>query len=122
MKKILVVEDNKTNMKMLRIILQANGYEIIEAFNEYDGVQAAKNQLPDMILMDIQLPGINGIECFMRIRNAPETQLIPVIAITSYVMRGDEETLKKLGFTSYLAKPIGYTALLELLTMILGTQ
>ena len=106
MKKILIVEDNDKNMKLARDILQAKGYATVEAITGEDGVCVATEQLPDLVLMDIQLPGINGIEAFRQIRADPRTAEIPVIAFTASVTPTDRSQVTAAGFDAFLSKPI----------------
>ena len=103
---ILIVEDNDKNMKLARDILQAKGYRTLEATTGEDGVRVAKAQLPDLVLMDIQLPGINGIEAFKELRADPRTAAIPVIAFTASVTLTDRSHVTAAGFDAFLSKPI----------------
>ena len=106
MKKILVVEDNETNMYLICFILRNKGYEVIEARSGEDGVEIAIKEMPDMVLMDIQLPGIDGMETTRRIRKSGACGDIPIVALTSYAMTGDREKTLKAGCTGYIEKPI----------------
>ncbi len=106
MKKVLVIEDNETNLFLMRTILEKIGHHVIEARNGYDGVELAISQQPDLILMDIQLPGMDGIMATKKIRENETTEDIPIIAITSYAMVGDRERILTAGCTSYMEKPI----------------
>ena len=103
---ILIVEDNEKNMKLARDILQAKGYATLEAVTGEDGVRLAKEKLPDMVLMDIQLPGINGIEAFEQLRADPRTAKIPVAAFTASVTPTDRTRVVDAGFDAFLSKPI----------------
>lgn len=103
---ILIVEDNDKNMKLARDILQAKGYATLEAVTGEDGVRLAKEQRPALVLMDIQLPGINGIEALRQLRADPATASIPVIAVTASVMASDRRQITDAGFDGYVAKPI----------------
>ena len=103
---ILIVEDNDKNMKLARDILQVKGYRTLEATTGEDGVRVAKAQLPDLVLMDIQLPGINGIEAFKELRADPRTAAIPVIAFTASVTLTDRSHVTAAGFDAFLSKPI----------------
>ncbi len=106
MKKILVVEDNETNMYLINFILEKNGYGVIQARTGEEGVESAIQEKPDLILMDIQLPGIDGLEATRRIRKSKADANIPIIALTSYAMAGDRERVLKAGCTGYIEKPI----------------
>ena len=106
MKTILIVEDNDKNMKLARDILQAKGYATLEAVNGEDGVRLALAHQPDLVLMDIQLPDINGIEAFARIRANPDTKAIPVVAFTASVTPIDRNRITDAGFDEFIGKPI----------------
>ena len=103
---ILIVEDNDKNMKLARDILQAKGYATLEAVNGEDGVRLALAHQPDLVLMDIQLPDINGIEAFARIRANPDTKAIPVVAFTASVTPIDRNRITDAGFDEFIGKPI----------------
>jgi len=109
---ILIVEDQPLNRKLVRDVLQVKGYRTIEAENGEDGVRAAVEQHPALILMDIQLPGINGIEALKRLRDNPETRAIPVIAVTASAMQQNRAEIIAAGFDGYQAKPINIAAFL----------
>ena len=104
--KILVVEDNDRNRKLVRIILQAKGYELMEASTGEDAIRQLKNAKPDLILLDIQLPKMDGLKLTKIIRDSEETRDIPIIAITAYAMKGDRERILDAGFNEYISKPI----------------
>ncbi len=106
MKVVLIVEDNDKNMKLARDILQAKGYATLEAITGEDGVLVAKDTLPDLVLMDIQLPGINGIEAFRQLRADPRTAKIPIAAFTASVTPSDRSKVIEAGFDAFLSKPI----------------
>ncbi len=106
MKRILIVEDNEQNMYLINFILQKNGYETIKAFNGEDGIGLAMEEKPDLIIMDIQLPDINGLEVTRRIRESKADGTTPIIAITSYAMSGDRDKALDAGCTGYIEKPI----------------
>ena len=106
MKKILVVEDNKTSMYLICFLLRKGGYEVIEAWSGEEGVKLAIKEKPNMILMDIQLIDIDGLEATKRIRESKEGGDIPIVAITSYAMVGDREKALAAGCTGYIEKPI----------------
>jgi two-component system cell cycle response regulator DivK len=106
MKTILIVEDNEKNMKLARDILRAKGYATLEAVNGLDGVKLAHEHVPDLVLMDIQLPDINGIEAFGRIRGHAGTAKVPVVAFTASVTANDRSRITDAGFDGFLGKPI----------------
>jgi len=103
---ILIVEDNEKNMKLVRDVLQVKGYATIEAGTAEDGIRLANERKPDLVLMDIQLPGINGIEALRQLRGNATTQAIPVVAVTASVMQQDRKQFVEAGFNAYLGKPI----------------
>ncbi len=103
---VLIVEDNDKNMKLARDILQAKGYATLEAVNGEDGVRMALAHRPDLVLMDIQLPDINGIEAFARIRGNADTRKIPVVAFTASVTPMDRNRITDAGFDEFIGKPI----------------
>lgn len=106
MQRILVIEDNEDNLFLIRFILQKNGFEVLEARNGADGVEMAVKEKPDLILVDIQLPDINGYEVTKRIRASEADGKIPIIAITSYAMVGDKDEALAAGCSGYIEKPI----------------
>jgi len=110
---ILIVEDNEKNMKLVRDVLQAKGYTTIEAVTGEEGVRLATERKPDLILMDIQLPGINGIEALRELRANPDTATIPAIAVTASVMQQDRKHITEAGFDGYLGKPLNLKEFLE---------
>ena len=103
---ILIVEDNEKNMKLTRDVLRFHGYRTIEAADGETGVRLAAEELPQLILMDIQMPGIDGIEALRRIRADERTAKIPTVALTASVMSGDRERFDQAGFDGFIAKPI----------------
>jgi two-component system, cell cycle response regulator DivK len=104
--RILVVEDNPKNLKLVRDVLQFSGYEVIEATSGEDGVRLAASEQPDLILMDLQLPGIDGAEALRRIRAGEQTRAVPVVAVTAFAMDDDRQNAFDSGFTGYVEKPI----------------
>jgi two-component system cell cycle response regulator DivK len=103
---ILIVEDNEKNMKLVRDVLQVKGYATLEAMTGEDGVRLAKERLPALVLMDIQLPGISGLEALKQLRADPATAAIPVIAVTASVMVSDRRNITDAGFDGYVGKPL----------------
>ena len=110
---ILIVEDNPKNLKLVRDVLQFKGYRLAEAETGEDGVRLARDLHPDLILMDIQLPGIDGINAFRQIRDNPATATIPAIAVTASAMTQDRKTIMAAGFEGYQSKPLNVKAFLE---------
>jgi two-component system cell cycle response regulator DivK len=113
MSTILIVEDNDKNMKLARDVLQAKGYATLEATTGEDGVRIARERRPDLVLMDIQLPGISGIEALRQLRADEATAAIPVIAVTASVMEQDRRKITQAGFDAYVGKPIALKEFLE---------
>ena len=113
MKTILIVEDNEKNMKLARDVLQAKGYATLEAESGWDGVRMALEHRPDMVLMDIQLPDINGVEAFRRIRANVDTARIPVVAFTASVTPMDRHRITDAGFDGFIGKPVNLKEFLE---------
>lgn len=112
-KRILVVEDQEDNRQILRDMLASAGYDMSEAWDGEAGVAAAKEQRPDLILMDIQLPLLDGYEAMRRIKAVPELKSIPIIVVTSYALSGDEGKARAAGCDAYVAKPYSPRQLLD---------
>ena len=110
---ILIVEDNEKNLKLVRDVLQHKGYETIEAMTGREGVRLALERKPDIILMDIQLPDIDGITALGQIRSDPQTGRIPVIAVSASVMPDDQQRIVASGFDAYITKPINVKGFIE---------
>lgn len=113
MKKILVVEDNTANRYLIQFLLEQEGYKVIEASSGEEGVALALKEKIDLVLMDIQLPGIDGLETTRRIRQSEAGRDVPIIAVTSYAMIGDREKVLEAGCTAYLEKPIDPDTILD---------
>jgi two-component system cell cycle response regulator DivK len=111
--RILVVEDNEKNMKLFRDVLQATGYSTLEATTGEDAIELARSHNPAVVLMDVQLPGIDGIETLARLRKDDRTASIPVLALTAQAMSGDRERFLAAGFDGYLSKPVDIAELIE---------
>jgi CheY-like chemotaxis protein len=103
---VLIVEDNEKNLKLARDVLQYNGFRTIEAVNALDGIALAGQELPDLILLDIQLPDLDGVSALLRLRADDTTAAIPVVALTASAMTQDQERFLAAGFDGYLSKPI----------------
>ncbi len=119
-KRILVIEDHEDNRRILRDLLTSAGFESLEAVTGEEGVSLAETERPDLILMDIQLPGLDGYEATRRIKANPALRQIPVIAVTSYALSGDEVKAKDAGCDAYVAKPFSPRALLAKIREYLG--
>jgi two-component system cell cycle response regulator DivK len=113
MNTILIIEDNDKNMKLARDVLNAKGYATLEAVTGEEGVKLAKEKVPDLVLMDIQLPGINGIEAFRQIRADAKTARVPVVALTASVTPTDRSEITAAGFDAFIGKPISLKEFLE---------
>jgi two-component system cell cycle response regulator DivK len=111
--KILLVEDNPVNRRLAEFLLRSNGYQVIEATTAREALNQLKVEGPDLILMDIQLPGMDGLELTRRLKEDPDTRRIPVLALTSYAMKGDRELAMAAGCAGYITKPIDKTTLLR---------
>lgn len=105
-KKILIVEDNELNAKLFCDLLGANGYETVETNEGIEAVGLARNTMPDLIIMDIQLPEISGLDITRKIKADPDMKHIPIIAVTAFAMKDDEEQILQAGCEAYLSKPI----------------
>jgi two-component system cell cycle response regulator DivK len=111
--RVLIVEDNEKNMKLVRDVLQATGYRTLEATTGEEAIELSLSQAPALVLMDVQLPGIDGVEALERLRQNERTALIPVLALTAQAMSGDRERFLEAGFDGYLAKPVDVGELIE---------
>jgi two-component system, cell cycle response regulator DivK len=111
--RILVVEDNPKNLKLVRDVLQYAGYEIIEATTGEEGVRLAAQEHPDLVLMDLQLPGVDGTEALRLIREIPDVKQVPVVAVTAFAMDDDRDRAFRAGFDGYVGKPISVRGLLD---------
>ena len=112
-KTVLIVEDNELNMKLFRDLLEAHGYRTLEARSGPEALQLAGENRPDLILMDIQLPEFSGLEATRKIKEIDELADIPIIAVTAFAMKGDEERIRSGGCEDYIAKPISVVSFLE---------
>ena len=112
-KRVLIVEDNEKNMKLFRDVLQATGYRTLEATTGEEAVELCLSHAPALVLMDVQLPGIDGVEALERLLQNKRTASIPVLALTAQAMSGDRERFLEAGFDGYLAKPVDVGALIE---------
>lgn len=110
---VLIVEDNELNMKLFGDLLEAHGYSTLKVSNGRDAMEVALEHKPDLIIMDIQLPEISGIEVTKWLKASDELRSIPVIAVTAFAMKGDEEQIRASGCEAYLSKPISVAKFLE---------
>jgi len=122
MKKALVIEDNEDNMKLITFILEKNGYSTIRAENGKMGIELATKERPDFIILDIQLPDMDGIEVLREIRRSKINVEIPIIAMTSYAMSGDREKLLAAGCSGYIEKPIDPITVISQIKEIIGEE
>jgi two-component system cell cycle response regulator DivK len=120
-KKILVVEDTEDNRQILRDLLGMAGYDMVEAHDGAQGVAMAAEHKPDLILMDIQMPVMDGYEATRRIKAIPELKAIPIVAVTSYALSGDEQKTRDAGCDAYIAKPYSPRQMLAKVREILGS-
>ena len=112
-KTVLIVEDNELNMKLFHDLLEAHGYQTIETRNGIEALDLARKHKPDLIIMDIQLPEVSGLEVTKWLKEDDELRSIPVIAVTAFAMKGDEERIREGGCEAYLSKPISVSKFLE---------
>jgi two-component system cell cycle response regulator DivK len=119
-KTVLVVEDNELNMKLFHDLLEAHGYNIVQTRNGLEAIDLAREHHPDLILMDIQLPEVSGLEVTKWIKEDDELRAIPVIAVTAFAMKGDEERIRQGGCEAYLSKPISVNTFIETVRTYIG--
>lgn len=120
MAKILIVEDNVQNMKLAAFLLNSAGHVVIQASHALGGIAIAQEHMPDLILMDIQLPGMDGLTATQLLKKDPATRGIKIYALTAFAMKGDEERIYAAGCDGYIAKPIRYQSFLETVVAALG--
>jgi two-component system, cell cycle response regulator DivK len=119
-KTVMIVEDNELNMKLFRDLLEAHGYQTIGTRNGLEALDLARKHRPDLILMDIQLPEVSGLEVTKWLKEDPELQTIPVVAVTAFAMKGDEERIRQGGCEAYLSKPISVAKFIETIRRFIG--
>lgn len=119
-KTVLVVEDNELNMKLFHDLLEAHGYGIVQTRNGLEAIDLARKHRPDLILMDIQLPEVSGLDVTRWIKDDEDLRGIPVIAVTAFAMKGDEERIRRGGCEAYLSKPISVAKFIETVKAYLG--
>lgn len=119
-KKVLIVEDNELNMKLFHDLLDAQGYETLQTREGLQALALAREHRPDLILMDIQLPEISGLEVTKWLKEDDQLAAIPVVAVTAFAMKGDEERIREGGCEAYISKPISVSHFLETIRRLLG--
>lgn len=119
-KTILIVEDNELNMKLFHDLLDANGYETLQTRSGVDALELAREHVPDLILMDIQLPEVSGLEVTKWLKDDDDLRDIPVVAVTAFAMKGDEERIREGGCEAYISKPISVTHFLDTIGQLLN--
>lgn len=119
-KTILIVEDNELNMKLFSDLLEAKGYATVKTGNGMDAMELARTHRPDLILMDIQLPEVSGLDVTRWLKEDDDLRHIPVIAVTAFAMKGDEERIRSGGCEAYISKPISVTSFLETVKTFVG--
>ncbi|HWG03711.1 MAG TPA: response regulator [Beijerinckiaceae bacterium] len=121
-KTVLIVEDNELNMKLFNDLLEAHGYETVQTRNGVEAVELTRRHKPNLILMDIQLPEVSGLQVTQWIKDDEDLRHIPVVAITAFAMKGDEEKIRQGGCEAYLSKPISVVKFLETVRNYLGDK
>jgi len=121
-KKILLVEDNPVNRRLAGFLLRSQGYQVIEATTAQAAFDIIPSNRPDLIVMDIQLPGMDGLEATRKLKEQPETAAIPVVAVTSYAMKGDREKALAAGCSGYVTKPIDKNTFIAEVALRLGNE
>ena len=121
-KTVLIVEDNELNMKLFNDLLEAHGYVTVQTRNGMEAIELARLHRPDLILMDIQLPEVSGLQVTQWIKSDEELKHIPIIAITAFAMKGDEEKIRQGGCEAYLSKPISVVKFLETVKTYIGDR
>jgi two-component system cell cycle response regulator DivK len=119
-KKVLIVEDNELNMKLFHDLLEAHGYETLQTREGLKAIDIAREHRPDLILMDIQLPEVSGLDVTKWLKSDEELSSIPVVAVTAFAMKGDEERIREGGCEGYLSKPITVTSFIETIRKFIG--
>lgn len=119
-KKVMIVEDNELNMKLFRDVIETSGYMSIQTRSGLEALEIARQHKPDIIIMDIQLPEISGLEITKQIKEDNNLQDIPVIAVTAFAMKGDEERIRKGGCEAYISKPISLSIFMETIKKYIG--
>lgn len=118
--KILIVEDNRLNLELATELLKSSGYAVLQSRSAEEGLRVAREQRPDLILMDVRLPGMDGLAAVRVLKQDPVTRTIPAIAMTAQAMRGDEEAARAAGFDAYVTKPIDTRSFPRVVARLLG--
>ncbi|MCB1473983.1 MAG: response regulator [Rhodobiaceae bacterium] len=121
-KKIMIVEDNELNMKLFHDLLKANGFAVVGTRDGRKAVELARQERPDLILMDIQLPEVSGLDVTAWLKDDEDLRHIPVIAVTAFAMKGDEERIREGGCEAYISKPISVVKFVETVKHFVGAQ
>lgn len=121
MKRVLVVEDNPQNLKLARLVLSKAGFDVLEARDGEQGVRLAREQLPDLVLMDVQMPVLDGLSAIELLRADPVTAKLKIVVLSAMAMKGDRERILGAGCDAYLAKPFDYKELVATVTRVLAT-
>ncbi len=121
-KKILIVEDNDLNLKLFRDLLMAHNYEIVETKDGLEAIRLARSENPDLILMDIQLPEVSGLDVTRRLKADADVSHIPIVAVTAFAMKDDEEKILAAGCEAYISKPISIVPFLNTVRKFLGEE
>ncbi|MBA5724144.1 response regulator [Candidatus Liberibacter sp.] len=119
-KKVMIVEDNELNMKLFRDLIESSGYKTIQTRSGIEALDLARKYRPDLILMDIQLPEVSGLEITKKLKEDDDLNGIPVIAVTAFAMKGDEERIRKGGCEAYVSKPISVPSFIETIKTYIG--
>ncbi|AGA64071.1 two component response regulator [Liberibacter crescens BT-1] len=119
-KQVMIVEDNELNMKLFRDLIETSGYETIQTRNGMEALDLARKYRPDLILMDIQLPEVSGLEVIRWLKEDNDLYVIPIIAVTAFAMKGDEERIRQGGCEAYVSKPISVPKFIEMIKIYIG--
>ncbi len=119
-KTVLIVEDNELNMKLFHDLLEAHGYKTLQTKDGMEALELARKHRPNLVLMDIQLPEVSGLEVTKWIKEDDDLKSIPVIAVTAFAMKGDEEKIREGGCEAYIAKPISVSNFIEVIEKVIG--
>jgi len=121
-KTVLIVEDNELNMKLFHDLLEAHGYNTVQTRNGYEAMDLARKHRPNLILMDIQLPEVSGLDVTKWLKEDDELRTIPVIAVTAFAMKGDEDRIRQGGCEAYISKPISVSKFIETVRAYIGDE
>jgi two-component system cell cycle response regulator DivK len=119
---VLVIEDSAVNMKLVTMLLRKEGYEVLQARTAEEGLSLARAKVPDLVLMDVNLPGVDGLQATRILKSDDRTRAVPVIAVTALAMEGDEEKIRAAGCDGYVAKPIRYKQFLQEVANVLRSR